>query len=123
MLLRALSECPLNIDRHRVSTTSLGSLFQCLTTLMVQKCFLTPSLTLPRQLCAVPVLPSVPSGRAQHFPLLHLLRLLQGARWSPLSLLFSRLGNCSSCPHPVLTAHASSPVTSSGASSGHFRGP
>ena len=37
MLLRALSKCLLNTDRLGGSTTSLGSLFQGLTTLLVKK--------------------------------------------------------------------------------------
>ena len=45
--MRTLSHCPLNTDRHRTSTTSLESLFQCLTTLMAQNCFPVLSLTLP----------------------------------------------------------------------------
>ena len=38
MVLRALSKCLLNTDRLGASTTSLGSLFQCLTSL-TQKYF------------------------------------------------------------------------------------
>jgi len=38
----------MNTDRHRISTTSLGSLFQWLTTLKIlKKSFPMPSLTLP----------------------------------------------------------------------------
>ena len=47
MLLQTLSKCLLNTDRLGESTASLGSLFQCLTTLLVKKCFLTSSLNLP----------------------------------------------------------------------------
>lgn len=54
---RASSKCLLNSDRHGASTTSPGSLFQCLTTLMGKKSFLTPSLTPPARLCAIPVCP------------------------------------------------------------------
>ncbi|KAK4823085.1 hypothetical protein QYF61_025707 [Mycteria americana] len=43
----ALSKCLLNTDGLGASTTSLGSLLQCLTTLLVKKCFLTSSLNLP----------------------------------------------------------------------------
>lgn len=46
-LMRTLYKCLLNTHRCRASTTSLGSLFQCLTILTVNKCFLLPSLTLP----------------------------------------------------------------------------
>ena len=47
MVLRALSKCLLSTDRLGASITSLGSLFQGLTTLSVKKCFLTSSLNLP----------------------------------------------------------------------------
>jgi len=53
--MRALSLWLLNTDRHRVSTTSLGSLLQCLTTLIAQKCFPVPSLTLLWQPSATPI--------------------------------------------------------------------
>lgn len=46
ILLRSLSKCFLNADRHGVSSSSLGSLFQCLTILVVNKSFLMPSLNL-----------------------------------------------------------------------------
>lgn len=42
ILLRALSKCLLDTDKHGASTTSLRSLLQYLTTLMVNKCFPTP---------------------------------------------------------------------------------
>lgn len=38
--MKALSKCLLYIDRHGAGTTSLGSLLQCLTTLMEKKLFL-----------------------------------------------------------------------------------
>ena len=46
MLLRALSKYLLNTDGLGASTTSLGSLLQCLTTRLVKKCFLMSSLNL-----------------------------------------------------------------------------
>lgn len=46
MLLKALSHCVLNTDRCRAPTTCLGSLCQCLTTVMAQKCFPMPTPTL-----------------------------------------------------------------------------
>lgn len=46
MLFRALSKCPLNIDRLGALVTSLGSLFQCLSTHSAKKCFLMPNLNL-----------------------------------------------------------------------------
>lgn len=45
-LLRALSKCLLNTDWHGTSTTSLGSMFQCLKTFMVQKCNFSSSYVL-----------------------------------------------------------------------------
>lgn len=47
MLLKILSKSLLNIDRHGSSITSIGSLLQCLTTLPVEKFFITSSLNLP----------------------------------------------------------------------------
>ena len=55
---RALSKCLLNTDSPGAPTTSLGSLCQCLTTLTVKKCFLTPSLNLPW--CSFVPFPHVP---------------------------------------------------------------
>jgi len=50
----------LNTSRDGDSTTSLGSLFQCLTTLSVNKLFLISSLTLPgRNLTVLPLVPSL----------------------------------------------------------------
>lgn len=43
-------------NRHGVLSSSLGSLFQCLTTLTVQKCFLMLSVILVWYLCAIPIL-------------------------------------------------------------------
>ena len=47
MSLSTTSKHLLNTSRDGDSTTSLGSLFQCLTTLSVKKCFLTSNLNLP----------------------------------------------------------------------------
>ena len=47
MPLSATSTCLLNTSRDGDSTTSLGSLFQCWTTLSVKKFFLISSLNLP----------------------------------------------------------------------------
>jgi len=49
------SKCPLNTDRHGAPSTFLGSLFQCLTTLMVRKRSLMPSLN-PSWCSFVPLL-------------------------------------------------------------------
>ncbi|KAK4814100.1 hypothetical protein QYF61_008195 [Mycteria americana] len=46
-LLRAPSNLTSNVSRDGASTTSLGNLFQCLTTLMVKNLFLKSSLNLP----------------------------------------------------------------------------
>lgn len=50
LLLRALSKCFLNTDRRGASTSSLGSLFQYLTSLSIKKCFLIFSLKLGIQI-------------------------------------------------------------------------
>jgi len=47
MSLSTTSKRFLNTSRDGDSTTSLGSLFQCLTTLSVKKCFLISRLNLP----------------------------------------------------------------------------
>ncbi|KAK4828156.1 LOW QUALITY PROTEIN: hypothetical protein QYF61_024071, partial [Mycteria americana] len=47
MLLRAPSNLTLNVSRHGASTTSLGNLFQCFTTLIVKNVFLISTLNLP----------------------------------------------------------------------------
>jgi len=47
MSLSTTSKRFLNTSRDGDSTTSLGSLFQCLTTLSVKKCFLMSNLNLP----------------------------------------------------------------------------
>jgi len=46
-LLRAPSNLALNSSREGTATASLGSLFQCLITLIVKKLFLIPNLNLP----------------------------------------------------------------------------
>ena len=46
-LLRGPSSLTLSVSRDRASTTSLGNLFQCLTTLIIKNFFLTSSLNLP----------------------------------------------------------------------------
>lgn len=47
ILIRTFFKCHLNTDRHRTSTTSLGSLFQCLTTITVKTHFLMSHPNLP----------------------------------------------------------------------------
>lgn len=72
MWLRALSKCLLNADRLEASTTSLGSPLQCLTTLWLNKRFLTSSVNLPRH--SFEPFPNVlwwiPGRIAHHLPLL-----------------------------------------------------
>ena len=46
-VLRAPSSLTLSVSRDRASTSSLGNLCQCLTTLIVKNVFLTPNLNLP----------------------------------------------------------------------------
>ena len=45
-LLTVLSSLVLNASREKASATSLGNLFQCLTTLIIKNCFLISSLNL-----------------------------------------------------------------------------
>jgi len=70
-------------------TTSLGSLSQCMTSLMGTNCFLRLSLTLPCALWTNSIPPSVPRSRAQHFSLHPLLR----SCWKQWGHLFSRPDN------------------------------
>jgi len=46
-VIKGIVQMPLNTDRLQALTTSLGSLLQFLTTLLVKKCFLTSSITPP----------------------------------------------------------------------------
>ena len=88
-----LSKCLLNADRVGASTTSLGSLSQCLTTPSVKKCFLLSSLNLPW--CSFEsfarVLPLDPREKSSAPPSPRpLLRKLQRAVRLPLGLLLSK---------------------------------
>ncbi|KAK4827084.1 hypothetical protein QYF61_014186 [Mycteria americana] len=74
-LLRAPSILTLNVSRDGESTTSLGNLFQCLTTLILKNFFLVSSLNLP------PFRPPLSTERLQCLP---------------GSLLFSKLSNSNS---------------------------
>lgn len=74
-----LSTCFLNTNRHRASTTPLGSLFQCQTTLSVNKFVLMSDLKLS-------LLNLVQSLHVMKELLLSLLRKLQRARRSPPAL-------------------------------------
>lgn len=57
--MKALSKRLLNISRHGATATTPGSLFQCLTSFMVQKFFPIPSPALPWR-SSLPLLPPVP---------------------------------------------------------------
>lgn len=46
-VVKPLSKCLSNADRPGALTTSLGRLFQCMTTLSLKKCFLMTNLNLP----------------------------------------------------------------------------
>ena len=95
-------------DRPGASTTSLGSLFQCLTTLSVKKCFLMSSVNLLwHSFEPFPCGLSLDTRKKNSAPPSPrpLLRMLWRAMRSPLSLLFSRLNNpkvlsCSSQDFP-----------------------
>lgn len=80
--LRAVPKCLLNTDSPRAAPTLLGSLCQCLITLMVKNFFLMLS----------PGLPWIPGRREQRpaSPSVPPFRELRGAARSPLGLLFSR---------------------------------
>jgi len=77
----------MNADRRGSSSTSLGSLFQWLTTLMVK-------------FYVVPILPSAPRGRAWPEPSAPLLREVQRAVRSPPGLPISRLNVPMSSAYP-----------------------
>ncbi|KAK4818403.1 hypothetical protein QYF61_012324 [Mycteria americana] len=68
-LLRAPSNLTLNVSRDGASTTSLGNLVQCFTTLIVKNFFLISSLNLPS--CSLKPLPLVLSQQAR-------LKILKG---------------------------------------------
>jgi len=91
MLLRALPKCLLNTDGHGAPTNSLGNLFQCVTTLVVKKCFLMSRLLV--QLCAILLCPGIGTREQQG-------HLLFSPDWATQH------------PQPLLTGHAFSPVTS-----------
>lgn len=90
ILVRALSKYLLNV--HAWGIIHLRSLLQCLTTLMVNNFFHSSQSKAPQvQLCVVLTRPVLREQRATHASLLSLLRKLQRASRSLLSLLFSGL--------------------------------
>ena len=90
---------PLEYDRHRAPTASLGSLFPAFDQLHGSDVSPSAQSDFPlEQVCAIPILPSVRGSRAQHLPLLPLLRAVM------LSLrLFSRLKIPMSSAFPLMT--------------------
>ena len=110
MLLRALPKCLLNTDGHGAPTNSLGNLFQCVTTLVVKKCFLMSRLLV--QLCAILLCPGIGTREQSPAPssTLSLLRKLQSNKVASLSP--DLLTGLPKCDWPPFTGHAFSPVTS-----------
>ena len=106
-LLRDPSNLTLNVSRDGASTTSLGNLFQCFTTLSVKNAFLISSLNLPSfslkpsplVLSQQPLLKSLTSSFLPA-PFKH----WKAAIRSPWSLLFPRLNHPNS-PSPPSWLH------------------
>ena len=113
-LLKAPSNLALNTSREGASTTSLGNLFHCLTTLIVKNFFLLSKLNLPsftfKSLPLVLSLPALVKKSISSF-LASPLQVLKAAIRSAQNLLFSKLNNPSSlslssqerCSIPLLT--------------------
>lgn len=97
MLLRELSKRHLNADGQGASASSLGSLFQCLIILTVEKQFLMPGLNLPS--CSFVSFPCILSlgSRKKRLAPPSLLSLLQRAKRLPICLL--QTGH-PKCPQP-----------------------
>lgn len=110
MLLRALFQCLLNTDRLGAPATSPGSLFQCLTTLMVKKSSLMLSLSLLGPALCFPSVPAMGNQGAEAstslcpFP----PQELQGAASLPPLLQTGQ----TRCPQPLPHNMPSSPFTS-----------
>jgi len=97
MSLSATSTCLLNISRGCDSTTSLGSLSQCLTTLSVKKFFLISNLNLPWcNLRPLPLSCYLEKETDSHLPTTSSFWVVVESNNVSLSLLFSRLNNPSS---------------------------
>ena len=91
-----------NTDGQWTSTTSLGSLSQCLTTLTAQKCFQMPSLTLPWPFpCSSISYQKQSLAPPSAFPPQGASGSTEVASW-PLLLWAGQ----SQCPQPLLVAHA-----------------
>ena len=79
-LPRATSSLALNASRDGASTTYLGNLFQCITTLCVKNFLLISNLNLPSQFKTIPPYPITFHPRKQPFLLLFIcsLQVLEG---------------------------------------------
>ena len=89
-LPRATSSLALNASRDGASTTSLGNLFQCVTTLCVKKLFLISNLNLLSQFKIIPPHPITIHPQKQPFPFLFIcapLKYWNDTMRSPQSLL------------------------------------
>lgn len=96
-ILRALQKCLLNMDRHRASTSSLESLFQFPTTLLVKRFFPHIWSKQPQHNLQLfsHILPE--RKRCRHLPL-HFPSLDGGKdQWSALDHLFSKHTNSELC--------------------------
>lgn len=89
--LRAFSKDSLNYGRLKAVTTSLGSLFQCLTTLWVRNFFPTILPTLPHTALSVSSSPVIGHREQRAASLMPLMRKLQPPVRSEFSFLFFRL--------------------------------
>ena len=97
--LRTHSSLALDVSRNRASTTSLGNLFQCLTTLTVKYFFLISNLNLPSiSLKPFPLVLSPQTLLMNLSPsfLYPIFSYWKAAIRAPWSLLFSRLNSPSS---------------------------
>jgi len=105
MSLSTTSKRFLNTSRDSDSTTTLGSPFQCFTTLSVKKCFLISNLNLPwHNLRPFPLILSPVSSEKRPTPLWLQapFRYWKRAIRSPLSPLFPRLNSPSSFSHAIV---------------------
>ena len=90
-LPRATSSPALNVSRDGASTTYLGNLFQCVTTLWVKNFFLISNLNLPRlSLEPFPLVLSLSTPVNSHSPscLYAPFKYWKATMWSPQSLLY-----------------------------------
>jgi len=98
-LPRATSSLALNASREGAPTTSLGNLFQCVTTLWVKNFLLGSNLNLPcLSLKPFPLVPSLSTLVNSYSPscLYATFKYWKATMRCPLSLLFSKLNKPSS---------------------------